>query len=304
MIQPRPPATLVLGPLLYHWPMADQRDFYFRMADEAPVDVVCVGEVVCPKRSPLFRDYLPKVIERLERANKSVIYSTPGLIRDGQELEDLRGLISDTSLLVEANDMAAVSLLAGQPFTTGPFLNVYNEDTARVLGRQGAVRLCPPAEVDGEGLATMAAAGHADIEIQAFGRTPLALSSRCYTARMNGLTRASCQYACGADRDGFDADTVDGRSMLCVSGPVVLSHGFINLIGMVDQIRQRGIHSFRLHPQSVDMVDVAARFREALDGTLAPDEALAQMTETTPFGAPPFIDGYYRGNPGISPIPN
>ena len=37
---------------------------------------------------------------------------------------------------------------------------------------------------------------------------------------------------------------------------------------------------------------------------MAPDEALAQMTENAPVGAPPFIDGFYRGDEGISPIPN
>jgi hypothetical protein len=36
----------------------------------------------------------------------------------------------------------------------------------------------------------------------------------------------------------------------------------------------------------------------------AADEALAQMTENAQVGAPPFIDGYYRGVEGISPIPH
>ena len=49
----RPPAgprvALTLGTLLHNWPADRRRDFYFRIADEAPVDTVCLGEVVCAK---------------------------------------------------------------------------------------------------------------------------------------------------------------------------------------------------------------------------------------------------------------
>ena len=64
---------LALGPVLYNWAPERWRDFYFRVADEAPVDVVSVGEVVCSKRSPFFAPYLPVVIERLRDAGKQVL---------------------------------------------------------------------------------------------------------------------------------------------------------------------------------------------------------------------------------------
>lgn len=41
-------ATLTLGPVLFNWAPDNWRDFYFRIADEAPIDAVYVGEVVCP----------------------------------------------------------------------------------------------------------------------------------------------------------------------------------------------------------------------------------------------------------------
>ncbi|HUI94161.1 MAG TPA: U32 family peptidase, partial [Xanthobacteraceae bacterium] len=37
--------ALTLGPVLFNWPADRWRDFYVRIADEAPVDRVCVGEV-------------------------------------------------------------------------------------------------------------------------------------------------------------------------------------------------------------------------------------------------------------------
>ena len=41
-------SALTLGPLLFNWKLERRRDFYFRVADEAPVDCVYLGEVVAP----------------------------------------------------------------------------------------------------------------------------------------------------------------------------------------------------------------------------------------------------------------
>ncbi len=56
---------LTLGPVLFNWTPDKWRDFYFKIAAEAPVDIVYVGEVVCSKRLPFFADILPDVVERL-----------------------------------------------------------------------------------------------------------------------------------------------------------------------------------------------------------------------------------------------
>ena len=57
-------SALTLGPLLYNWKPEVRRDFYFRIADEAPVDCVYLGEVVCAKREPFFADDLPAIAAR------------------------------------------------------------------------------------------------------------------------------------------------------------------------------------------------------------------------------------------------
>ena len=61
---------LTLGPVLFNWPTPMWTDFYARIADEAPVDRVVIGEVVCSKRSPFRSDAIVDVIERLERGGK------------------------------------------------------------------------------------------------------------------------------------------------------------------------------------------------------------------------------------------
>ena len=60
---------LTLGPALFNWSPEKWRDFYFQIADEAPVDVVYVGEVVCSKRSPFFRlmPFLPSLTRPKKR---------------------------------------------------------------------------------------------------------------------------------------------------------------------------------------------------------------------------------------------
>ena len=67
---------ITLGPVLFHWPAEAKRDFYFRIADEAPVSTVYLGEVICSKREPYFAPHYGQVAERLTRAGKTVVFST------------------------------------------------------------------------------------------------------------------------------------------------------------------------------------------------------------------------------------
>jgi len=128
-------AVLTLGPVLFNWAPETWRDFYFGIADEAPVDIVFVGEVVCSKRAPFFEPVLADVVERLTSAGKQVVFSTLALIMNERELEGVRALAGDADLLIEANDIAAVSILEGRRHVIGPFINTYNEGTPCVLAR-------------------------------------------------------------------------------------------------------------------------------------------------------------------------
>ena len=104
----RPPARLTLGPLLFHWPARKRRDFYLRIADEAPVDTVYLGEVVCSKRDSEFAGVRDEVIERLRAAGKEVVLSTLALVTTPAEVEAIRA-VAGGELLVEANDVAVTT---------------------------------------------------------------------------------------------------------------------------------------------------------------------------------------------------
>lgn len=297
-------ATLSLGPLLFNWDAGEKRDFYFRIADEAALDTVYVGEVVCSKRSSFFDPYIPEVVERLGRGGKKVVHSTLALIMSEREMDAVRDLAGIADMLVEANDIATTALLAGRPHVVGPFVNVYNEGTLEYLAGQGASLVSLPWELSSRHLAALAGSAVAagiELEVQVFGRVPLAISARCYHARAHGLHKDGCQYVCAEDRDGMDVETLDGESFLSVNGTQTLSHTLLNLIGELGELGEMGVNAFRLWPQDVDMVAVSGVFRDVLDGRLTADDGRRRLGELAGFA--PFANGFYHGAEGVVLVP-
>ena len=85
---------LTVGPLLFHWPAETIADFYARLADEAPVDHVVVGEVVCSKRLPFYADIIPAAVQRLQRAGKRVSLTSLALPTLARERASARALFA------------------------------------------------------------------------------------------------------------------------------------------------------------------------------------------------------------------
>ena len=306
---PAPP-RLTLGPLLYHWPAPRRRDFYFRIADEAPVDTVCLGEVICAKRAPFHDDDLAAVIARLEAAGKEVVMSTLALVTTPRELAAIAELAAG-GMLVEANDVTAIQALAGRAFAVGPMVNLFNEGTLDFLLRAGAARVALPVELALPAIGLLAAQAPAGAtEVQVFGRQTLAISMRCYHARAYGLHKDACQFVCARDPDGLAADQLDGRGLLAVDGTATLSHGYLVALEEIAELRRLGVGRLRLAPQggvgagvgagegALDMVRVAALFRAVADAAMAPGEAAGELRVLT--GAVPWINGYLHGRPGMA----
>jgi len=269
-------SALTLGPLLFNWKPERRRDFYFRVADEAPVDCVYLGEVVCSKREPFAVDDLPKIAERLAAGGKQVVYSTLALVTADREIDDIRARCGEGTM-IEANDVASINLLAGAPFVSGPFINTFNEATIDFLVARGAVRIGLPVELSAAAIATLARHNPVETEALVFGRQPLSLSMRCYHARAYGLHK---------------------DSLLVVNGTQTLSHGYAAAFDDLAVLQGAGVTHFRLSPQTTDMVKVATLFRAALDGRVAPAEAQAELGAL--IAPTPFVDGYMRGRAGMS----
>ncbi len=288
--------SLTLGPVLYNWPKPRWVDFYNRIADEAPVDRVCIGEVVCSKRKPFIDDVILDVVDRLERGGKEVFYATLALPTTKREVRDI-GDIIQAGYMIEANDIATVHLLNGRPHVVGPFINIYNEDTLALHLKLGATRICLPPELPLESIRTMAK-GNQAVEVFAFGRPPLALSARCYAARQANMAKDSCQFVCEAHSDGMDVCTLDGVPFLAVNGIQTQGYVVSTAVNHVAALSEAGVVSLRLSPQTCDMVRVVEVYRDLADGNTTPKEAGEALAVLHLPG--PLSDGFLRGLPGCT----
>lgn len=290
---------LTLGPILFHWPEERKLDFYARIADEAPIDTVYLGEVVCSKRAPFFEKHYGEVIGRLERGGKAVVLSSLCEVmtkRERRMAADFAG-IEDHD--IEVNNASVLFHLDGRPHRIGPMMNVYGEQTMGFLHSKGARHFCIPPELpraSAEVLAAEAARLGVGIELMVFGRAPLAVSARCYHARAHGRSKDNCRFVCEEDPDGMPLRTVDGRDFLAVNGIQTLSHAYLNYVGELDQVVRIGFTDLRLSPHTLDMVAVAGIFRDALDGAIGGDEARHRLER---LAVPaPFANGFWYGRPG------
>lgn len=287
---------LTLGPVLFNWPNSVWSDFYARIADEAPVDRVIVGEAVCSKRSPFRIDATADVIERLSRGGKEVVIATLALPTLKREISEIAETATGGAL-VEVSDVTALSAVAGRDHVIGPLFNVYNEAALVELVSLGATTVCLPPELPLSSIAVLGQQrGTADLEVFAFGRAPLAIAARCYHARAHGLTKDGCKYVCELDADGLEVDTLDGQHFLAVNGVQTLAGGVTAVASEVADLAAAGVARLRLSPHSCDMVAVAASFRALADGRIGAAEHIARL-EGLPLPAA-IVNGYLHARAG------
>jgi len=294
----RPLSYLTLGPILFNWEADKRRDFYFRIADESVFDCVYLGEVVCSKREPFFENDLPGIVDRLRAAGKSVVMSTLALVTSEQEMDLIQKNV-EAGLMIEANDVACLQVLAGMPHIIGPYINIFNKSSRDFVVHQNATRIVLPVEMNAQGISVVAERGKvSEIEVMVFGRQPLSVAMRCYHARSYGVNKDSCQYVCGFDPNGLAAETLDGQSILTVNGTQTMSHGYVVLIHELERLLSMGVSHFRLSPQNIDMVEVAYIYRQVLDKKLGSDEAVAKLRCLT--NSIPYINGFLYAREGLA----
>lgn len=290
---------LTLGPLLFNWAPDIWRDFYLRIADEASFDTVYLGEVICSKRAPFIEPFYPEVVERLCKGGKQIVFSTLTEVMLPREREMVASMCGMKEFDVEANDATALYHLKGQPHRVGSFVNVYSEDTLCVLAARGARHFTLAPEISKDALPILAATAKSrglTLELQVYGRIPLALSARCYHARAHGRTKDNCQFVCGEDPDGMELHTTDNKNFLAVNGIQTLSHACLNLMNELTLLQTMGISSFRLSPHSHDMVKVSSLFRAVLDGKLDAQAASKRLEKVN--NSMTFANGFFHHKPG------
>lgn len=290
---------LALGPLQYFWPRERVLSFYAEVA-AWPVEIVYVGEVVCPKRRELRLEDWLEIGGWLAESGKEVVLSSLTLLEAGSELGVLKRLCRNDRFTTEANDMAAVGALsqARLPFVGGPTLNVYNTRTLEVLARLGMTRWVLPFELSGATARDLIAGAPANCpcEVFAWGRLPLAWSARCYTARAEDRPKDRCELACLADPDGRLMRTREEAPFLVLNGIQTQSALTQDLAPWLAEMQDAGVAVLRLSPQSEGMADVVEHFDHLRRGN-AGQGVLDALSALAPIGT---CDGYWRGEPGFT----
>ena len=288
---------LTLGPLLYYWP----RDRVFAFYEEAaawPVDSVYVGEAVCAKRHEMRPSDWLDIARRLADAGKEVVLSTCELIESEQDLRVMRKLCANGEFRVEANDLGAVRLLADKvAFVAGPYLNVYSRPTLEVFRGMGAIRWVMPIELSRDGLKQVLHDPGLEMETEvfAYGRLPLAVSARCFTARYNNLSKDDCQFRCIEHPDGLLVSTQDDEPFLAINGLQTQSAKVQDLSAEIPAMKAMGVDRLRLSPQARHTGDIVRTFRSVLEGTLPAAAAARALSGWAPAD---LCDGYWHGRPG------
>jgi len=292
------PVRLSLGPIQYYWGKEKIIDFY-RSVETTPIDIVYLGETVCSKRRSLrLRDWI-EIAERLRSAGKEVVLSTLALLEANSELGQVRKLCGNGAFPIEANDMSAVQMLAGETnFIGGASLNIYNLRTLRKLVGMGMTRWVMPVELSQNVLADFRQEMPVAIESEVFawGRMPIAYSARCYTARAHKVPKDACGYCCIDYPDGLMLSTREDEEFLVINGIQTQSAKAQNLVHALHG-STAGADIFRLSPQSEYTPEVISLFDQTRKGALKADAATEELKA---LAANDLCNGYWFNEAGMA----
>jgi collagenase-like PrtC family protease len=288
--------TLTLGPILFHWPAAEWIAFYRRIAEERCIEKVCIGDIVCSKRWPFINDLVPEAVDVLQQAGKTVLLSSPIMPTLERERRRIGELLNIAGVMIEANDVSALTRLSGRPHAIGPFINTYNEDTLRHFVKEGAGAVCLPPELPLSSIRALATVEGVSLEAWAFGRIPLAISARCYHARLHRRSKDSCQFVCGDDPNGRLVEDLGRRPIMAINGVQTLSATYCTAIDDIGELAAAGITSLRLSPCSGDMNAIARLFRDVIDKKMHAHEANLRLAAMLPSAM--LSNGFLHSQPG------
>jgi len=292
---------LCLAPIAFPWDR-DRVLAFYEDAASWPVDIVCLGETVCPKRSPLAAREWLDLARRLESAGREVVFSSPPGLETPGELHLMTLLADGGHFAVEANDVGLFPRLKGRvPIVAGPHLHVFNAATLRTLIRWGAYRWVAPYEIDAATLAELAAGLPSCLETEAFvfGAMPLAYSPRCFTAARRGRTRKECGHACLDSPAGESVQSLEGEDLFVQDGKQTLSGRPVSLLADLDAVAASGAGVLRFQPIARGTGEVLRAARDSLDGKLPGALAQAAAEAVLPGGS---ANGFWHGGAGMERV--
>lgn len=287
--------AISVGPVLYYWPRRTLIDFYGRVA-ASPAQTVTLGEVVCSRRHEMKPDDWFDLAADLKAAGKEVVLATQTLIESEAELRTMRRVCERIDCLVEANDAAALHRCSGRAFVIGPHINVYSGAALDELVAVGATRWVPPVELPLDAIGRAAQGRKVETEVFAFGRLPLAISARCFTARHYGLNRDECGFRCLEHPDGMSVRTQEGERFLALNGLQTQSADVQCLLGWRERLLDAGVRRLRLSPTAQNFEQVITAFDDVFNAGHSASDVLGELVAAGLPGKP--VDGYAHRRAG------
>ncbi len=289
--------NITLAPIPFYWQKDVVFDFY-QQVKTLPVHRVCLGEAICSKRRELrFDDWL-EIGNMLADSGKEVVMSTLALLEAESELRYLKKVCSQSEFIVEANDLAAVETLhaLGKPIIGGPFLNIYNASTLKLLVEDGLTDWTLPVElgkVDLEKMLDQIKQQNINVktELMVHGYLPLALSARCFTARALGHPKDNCKRICIDYPAGIKVDSQEDQRLFNLNGIQTLSGEVMDLLDQIPEIQALELDSIRICPGQYDMSEIIQAYDQAIRGEQLPGKPAINAA---------ICNGYWYSKEGMS----
>ncbi len=283
----------------WNWPDEELLAFYESLSKRPEIGRVYVGELSCTKRLPK-PEVLGQILEVLAAGGKEAVLTTPPVIVTAAEFESIAKLMQ-IAPAVEANNHGLVSLWAERfsrkPLTLGPYLDVYNEDSAGFFKELGAAGVVGPVDLELPMLGELTKTFPSSTEVIAFGRQALAFSWRCYTSRHEGKLGRDCARQC-RDIRHVRLETLEGEPVLRANGKTIYPELIYFPQRELDTFEAAGASILRIEPQAGDVsealelvdlgIEVLSERSVGLEGSELDREYLAggvKQRRTEPLGA-------------------
>lgn len=172
-------------------------------------------------------------------------------------------------------------------WTAGVYLNIYNPYSASYLKKLGFKRIVLPFELKREDIVPVEGI---DLEMYVYGILPLGISWRCYTLRVLGVRE--CLKQCFNYPDGIPLKGVDKRDMFIINGKCIMTHKNLSLLEHMDELRERGISTLRISPQSEKNEEIVDIFVGVIKGEININKA-ARLLDSLSDKA--LFNGWYLG---------
>lgn len=283
---------LSVGSAPSNWGEEKLRSFYRELA-ASPVDMVYVGETICPDRSCFSPGFLKEICDDLTRAGKEVYASSLILVKDQKQYRAFADLVQQVKR-AEINSPAFLALARRYPAAGGMFLNVYNSAAARVLARNMIERIVLPCELGLEAISTIAKRSPVAVEVVVHGHIPIATSITCTTARCLNVDDDNCEKVCRRYPEGMTLRAGD-LPMFRIDGPQTLSAATFCLVEYLPELQQAGVDTVRILPQGNHTVRVAHIYRDVLDDSRKTRDALEELSALSNTG---LCNGWFHGKAG------